>query len=149
MEVILIKEVENLGHPDDLVTVKPGYARNYLIPQGMAVVANDSNRKILAEKEKQLQRKQEQLLSKINEIQDKLGNMVLRIGAKVGTTEKIFGSVSPHHISQAIKDQAGYDIDRRSIEIAEGEVKTLGTYTANIKLHPEHSVSLSFEVVAE
>lgn len=149
MDVILIKEVENLGHPDDLVSVKPGYARNYLIPQGFAVVANESNRKSHAEREKQLQRKQEQLLSQINVIQDKLSNMTLRIGAKVGTTDKIFGSVSTHHLSQAIKDQAGYDISRRSIEIEEGEVKTLGTYTANIKLHPEHSVSLSFEVVAE
>lgn len=149
MEIILIKEVENLGQPDDLVTVKPGYARNYLIPQGMAVVANESNRKILAEKERQIERKQKQLLSKINEIQEKLESMVLRIGAKVGTTEKIFGSVSNHHVSQAIKEQAGYDIDRRSIEILDGEVKTLGTYAAEIKLHPEHIVKVSFEVVAE
>ncbi len=149
MEVILTKAVDNLGAPDDLVKVKPGYARNFLIPQGFAVVANESNRKILAEKEKQLARKQEQLLSQINEIKEKLSALTLKIGAKVGTTEKIFGSVSAHHIAQAIKDQAGYTIDRRSIEIVDGEVKTLGEYTAEIKLAPEHQMEVKFEVVAE
>lgn len=149
MEIILKKDVEKLGYADDLVTVKPGYALNYLIPQGKAVVASDSNRRILAEVMKQKEKKEARLVASINDIKARLEGTKLTIGAKVGTTDKIFGSVTAYHVAEAVKKAADIEVDRRKITIVEGEVKTLGTYTAEIGLGKEHKVTVSFEVVAE
>ncbi len=149
MEIILKKDVEKLGYADDLVNVKPGYALNYLIPQGKAVVASDSNRRILAEVMKQKEKKEARLVASINDIKARLESTKLTIGAKVGTTDKIFGSVTAYHVAEAVKKAADIEVDRRKINIVEGEVKTLGTYTAEIGLGKEHKVTVSFEVVAE
>ncbi len=149
MEIILKKDVEKLGYADDLVTVKPGYALNYLIPQGKAVVASDSNRRILAEVMKQKDKKEARLVASINDIKARLEGTKLTIGAKVGTTDKIFGSVTAYHVAEAVKKAADIEVDRRKITIVEGEVKTLGTYTAEIGLGKEHKVTVTFEVVAE
>ena len=149
MDVILLQEVENLGIVDNVVSVKPGYARNYLIPQKYAMVANKVNLKDLEERQKHRSWKEQKLLAQITETVEKLKNTILKIGAKVGTTEKIFGSVTTHHLAEEIKKQTGVDVDRRKITIIEGDVKTLGTYTAHIDLHADHKVDLSFEVVAE
>ncbi|MBS1618089.1 MAG: 50S ribosomal protein L9 [Bacteroidetes bacterium] len=149
MEIILKKDVEKLGYADDLVTVKPGYALNYLIPQGKAVVASDSNRRILAEVMKQKEKKEARLVASINDIKARLEGTKLTIGAKVGTTDKIFGSVTAYHVAEAVKKAADIEVDRRKITIVEGEVKTLGTYTAEIGLGKEHKVTVTFEVVAE
>ena len=149
MEVILKKDVEKLGYSDDLVAVKSGYALNYLIPQGMAVIASDTNRRILAEVIKQKEKKEAKLVASINDIKARLESSKLTIGAKVGTTDKIFGSVTAYHVAEAIKKVADIEVDRRKIHIVEGEVKTLGTYTAEVGLGKEHKVTVTFEVVAE
>ena len=106
MEVILKKDVEKLGYSDDLVAVKSGYALNYLIPQGMAVIASDTNRRILAEVIKQKEKKEAKLVASINDIKARLESSKLTIGAKVGTTDKIFGSVTAYHVAEAIKKVA-------------------------------------------
>ncbi|TVR76501.1 MAG: 50S ribosomal protein L9 [Chitinophagaceae bacterium] len=148
MEIILIKDVEKLGFANDLVNVKTGYARNYLLPNGFAIIANSSNKKQREETLKQLERKEEKMLSKIQEVIDKLKETVIQIGAKVGTTDKIFGSVTTHNLAEAIKKQTGISLDRRKIHIEE-EVKTIGSYTAEVNLHSDIKVDLKFEVVAE
>jgi large subunit ribosomal protein L9 len=149
MEVILKKDVEKLGYADDIVSVKPGYALNYLIPQGKAVIANDGNRRALSEVIKQKEKKEALLVARINEVKARLEGTKLTIGAKVGTTDKIFGSVTAYHVAEAIKKAADIEVDRRKVHIVEGEVKTLGTYTAEIGLGKDHKVIVTFEVVAE
>ncbi|NNC96426.1 MAG: 50S ribosomal protein L9 [Chitinophagales bacterium] len=149
MEVILIQDVETLGYKNDLVSVKSGYARNYLIPKGYAKVANSSNMKVLDEIRKQEGRKEEQLLNRIADIKKDLAKAEIKIGAKTGTTEKIFGSVTTHHIAEAIKEKTGIAINRRKIVIVEGEVKSIGNYKAKIDLHPDHDIEVDFEVVPE
>lgn len=149
MEVILKKSVEKLGYKDDIVTVKPGYARNYLIPQGLAVTANDTNRKILANSLKFKEKRELAMLSDYREIAAKLEKANLKVGAKVGTTDKIFGSVTTHHLAEAIKTQLGIEVDRRALSIQGDEIKTLGSYKLDVKLHEQVQVVLDFEVVAE
>lgn len=149
MEIILKKDVEKLGYADDVVKVKNGYALNYLIPQGYAVVANDTNRKVLKQTIKMKEIKEEKMLAQISEIKAKIGSLNLKIGAKTGTTGKIFGSVSAFHIADAIKKATDIDVDRRKITIVEGEVKTLGNYTAEVGIGKDHKVNVAFEVVAE
>ena len=149
MDIILLKDVDNLGLSDDIVVVKSGYARNYLIPQGLAVVANDSHRKQLAERMKQKSRREDQMISQIQDIKAKMQSAPIKIGAKVGTTEKIFGSVTTHHLAEAIKNQTGIDIDRRKINILDEDIKTLGNYKAEIVLHANHKFEISFEVTPE
>jgi large subunit ribosomal protein L9 len=148
MEVILIQDVDNLGGSNELVKVRNGYARNYLIPQGFAVEANPSNRKQLEERLKQAKKKEEKMLAEINSVVSKLQESPLKVGAKTGTSGKIFGSVTPLQISRAIKDQKGYTIDRRKISIND-EVKELGTYKATIDFGNGQSADVEFEVVAE
>jgi large subunit ribosomal protein L9 len=148
MEVILIQDVDNLGGSNELVKVRNGYARNYLIPQGFAVEANPSNRKQLEERLKQAKKKEEKMLAEINSVVSKLQESPLKVGAKTGTSGKIFGSVTPLQISRAIKDQKGYTIDRRKISIND-EVKELGTYKASIDFGNGQSAEVEFEVVAE
>jgi large subunit ribosomal protein L9 len=148
MDIILIQDVDNLGGKNELVKVKNGYARNYLIPQKFAVEANPSNKKQLEERLKVAKKKEAAMLAQINSVIAKLQEAPLKIGAKTGTSGKIFGSITSLQISRAIRDQKGYEIDRRKINIAE-EVKELGTYKAGIDFGNGQNADVEFEVVAE
>ncbi|MBI5857530.1 MAG: 50S ribosomal protein L9 [Sphingobacteriales bacterium] len=148
MEVILIQDVDNLGARNEVVKVKNGYARNYLLPRQLAVENNPSNKKQLEERMKQLKKKEEKMLAQINSVIEKIKEAPLKIGAKTGTSGKIFGSVTSLQISRAIREQKGYDIDRKKISIVD-EVKELGTYKANIDFGSGHTTEVEFEVVAE
>jgi len=148
MDVILIQDVDNLGAANEVVKVRNGYARNFLIPQKYAVEANPSNLKQLEEKRKQIEKKEQKMLSAINEVIAKLKEGALKIGAKSGTSGKIFGSVTSLQLSRAIREQKGYEIDRKKIHITD-EVKELGAYKATIDFGNGHSTDLDFEVVAE
>lgn len=148
MEIILIQDVDNLGGKNELVKVRNGYARNFLIPQGLAVEANPSNRKQLDERLKVAKKKEDLMLAQINSVISKLQESPLRIGAKTGTSGKIFGSVTSLQLSRAIRDQKGYEIDRKKINITE-DVKELGTYKAAIDFGNGQSADVEFEVIAE
>ena len=148
MDVILIKDVDNLGGRNELVKVKNGYARNFLIPQGLAVEANPSNRKQLEERQKVAAKKEAAMLAQINSVVAKLQEGPVKVGAKTGTSGKIFGSVTSLQISRAIRDQKGYEIDRKKISITD-DVKELGTYKANIDFGNGQTATVEFEVVAE
>lgn len=148
MEVILIQDVDNLGAAHEVVKVRNGYARNYLIPQKYAVEASPSNMKQLEERLKQVKKKEEKMLAALNEVIAKLKDGALRLGAKTGTSGKIFGTITALQLSRAIREQKGYEIDRRKISLPE-EVKELGTYTASIDFGNGHSTEVSFEVVAD
>ena len=148
MEVILIKDVDNLGAVNEVVKVKNGYARNFLLPRQLAIENSPSNKKQLEERLKQVKKKEEKMLAEINSVVAKLKEGPLKVGAKTGTSGKIFGSVTSLQLSRAIREQRGYDIDRRKIQIVD-EVKELGTYKANIEFGNGHSTEVDFEVVAE
>ncbi|OLY93634.1 large subunit ribosomal protein L9 [Cnuella takakiae] len=148
MDIILIQDVDNLGGKNELVKVKNGYARNFLIPQGFAVEANPSNRKQLAERQKVAAKKEAAMLAEINSVIAKLQESPLKVGAKTGTSGKIFGSITSLQISRAIRDQKGYEIDRRKITIGD-DVKELGTYKATIDFGNGKSTEVEFEVVGE
>lgn len=148
MEVVLLKDVDRLGHANDVVEVKPGYGRNYLIPQGLAMVANETNKKVAAQKNKLFEKRQEEMMKDLQAVVDKLKAAVVKVGAKVGSNDKIFGSVTASQLADAVKDQLKVEVDRKKITIEE-EVKTLGSYTAQVGLHKDVSVDVSFEVVAE
>jgi large subunit ribosomal protein L9 len=149
MELILIKDVEKLGIADDVVKVKPGFGLNYLIPQGFAVVKNAATTAQLNGRIRSREKHEAKLVDQINEISVRLQSATIKIGAKVGTTDKIFGSVSTYHVAEAIKNQLHVEVDRRKIKIVEGEIKQLGTYTAEVGLGANHKVIVTFEVVAE
>ena len=149
MELILIKDVEKLGYADDVVKVRPGFGLNYLIPQGLAVTKNDGTLAQLAGRTKAREKREAKLLEQFNEISARLTSAPVKIAAKVGTTGKIFGSVSAYHVAEAIKNQLQVEVDRRKINIIEGEVKNLGTYTAEVGLGQSHKVTVTFEVTAE
>lgn len=148
MQVILIQDVDNLGAANELVNVKNGYARNFLIPRKYAVEANESNKKHLEERMKVQKKKEDAMLAEINKVISVLKEGPLKIGAKTGTSGKIFGSVTSLQIARAIRDQKGYQIDRKKISISD-EVKELGTYKANIDFGNGNSTEVEFEVVAE
>ncbi len=148
MEIILIKDVDNLGARNEVVKVKNGYARNYLFPRQLAVENSPSNRKQLDERMKQVKKKEDKMLAEVNSVIEKLKEAPLRLGAKTGTSGKIFGSVTSLQISRAIREQRGYDIDRRKIQIID-EVKELGTYKASIEFGNGQSIEVEFEVVSE
>jgi len=148
MEVILLKDVENLGDANDVVKVKNGYGRNYLIPKGFALVASDGNRRMLQELKRQTAVKEQKMVAELEKMVDKFKNTVIRVGAKVGQNEKIFGSVTNVQLAEAIKTQIGVVVDRKKINIEE-EVKSLGAYTAYITLSAERKVDVQFEVVEE
>src|SRR6188474_3552352 len=148
MEVILIQDVDNLGGANEMVKVRNGYARNYLIPRKLAVEASKSNVKQMEEKLKQAKKKEDKMLAEINNVIAKLNEAPLKIGAKTGTSGKIFGSVTSLQISRAIRDQKGYDIDRRKISITD-EVKEIGTYKAHIDFGNGKTADVEFEVVGE
>jgi len=147
MEVILKNDVKHLGYKDDVVKVRPGYARNFLLPKGWAVAATDSTKKMLSETMKQRAYKEQKLKAEAEKISAALKNMVVKVGAKVGESGKIFGSVTAIQIADAIK-KLGYDVDRKNITIT-GDVKTVGTYTADVRFHKEVIEKVSFEVVQE
>ena len=148
MQVILIQDVNNLGGANELITVKNGYARNYLIPGKFAIEASPSNMKQLEERRKQLAKKEEKLLAEINSVITVLQSGPLKIGAKTGTSGKIFGSVTSVQIARAIKEQKGYEIDRRRITILD-DVKELGTFKAKIDFGKGQEIEVEFEVTAE
>ncbi|MBP6624128.1 MAG: 50S ribosomal protein L9 [Chitinophagaceae bacterium] len=148
MQVILVKDMDNLGAAHEVVNVKPGYARNFLIPQKFAIEASSSNLKIAAEKEKVKQKKEAGLLSEIAKVSEVLKASAVSIGAKTGTSGKIFGSVTPIQIARAIREQKGYEIDRKRITIIE-EVKEIGTYKANIDFGNANIIEIDFNVVSE
>ncbi len=147
MEVILKQDVKNLGEKDDIVNVKPGYGRNFLIPKGFAQLATESARKVLAENLKQAQFKQEKIRKDADAIAAKLEGVKLTIGAKAGETGKIFGAINTIQIADALKKE-GFEVDRRRITF-DAEPKFVGEYTANLNLHKEVKVKVPFEVVAE
>ncbi len=147
MEVILKQDIKKLGEKDDIVTVKPGYGRNYLIPQGYAVLATESAKKVLAENIRQAQFKQEKIKKDASELAAKLEGIKLSIGAKAGESGKIFGSVNSIQVAEALRKQ-GFEVDRRRITF-EQDPKMLGEYVANLNLHKEVKVQVPFEVVAE
>jgi large subunit ribosomal protein L9 len=148
MQVILIQDVNNLGGANELVNVKNGYVRNYLIPGKFAIEANPSNLKQLEERRKQMSKKEEKLLAELNNVISVLQSSPLKIGAKTGTSGTIFGSVTSVQIARAIKEQKGYEIDRRRIHIID-EVKELGSYKAKIDFGKGQEVQVDFEVAAE
>lgn len=148
MEVILLQDVDKLGKESEMVKVRPGYARNYLIPRKLAVVADESQKKMLSERIKQEDRREEKMLKEIAKVVDLLKNTKYTIGAKTGTSGKIFGSVTTIQLAQAIKKQSGVTIDRKKITLPE-EVSMLGEYKANIALHKDANVEVAFEVVAD
>ena len=146
MEIILLTDIANLGHKDDIVDVKQGYGRNYLIPQSYAILATPSARKVVAENLRQRAHKEAKLKAEAEEIAAQLAEVKLTIGAKTSSTGKIFGSVNSIMISESLKEK-GFDIDRKKIVLK--DVKEIGTYTALIKLHREVKVDVEFEVVSE
>jgi len=147
MELILKQDIKNLGEKDDVVNVKPGYGRNFLIPQGFATMATISAKKVLAENLKQAAFKQDKIKKDADAIATRLEGVKLSIGAKAGESGKIFGSVNTIQIADALKKE-GFEVDRRRITF-ETEPKFVGEYIANLNLHKEVKVQVPFEVVAE
>lgn len=149
MEIILTQDVKNLGYKNDIVNVKPGYARNFLIPQGMAILATESARKVLAENMRQQAYKQEKIKKEAQELATVLEGLSLRIPAKAASTGKIYGSVNNVQIANAIKEAKGIEIDRKHILIDDDTIKEVGNYKAKVRLHKDVTVEISFEVFAE
>jgi len=147
MELILKQDIKNLGEKDDVVNVKPGFGRNFLIPKGYATLATESAKKVLAENLKQAAFKQDKIKKDADAIAGKLEGVKLSIGAKAGESGKIFGSVNTIQIADALKKE-GFDVDRRRITF-DTEPKFVGEYIANLNLHKEVKVKVPFEVVAE
>ena len=147
MEIILLEEVQNLGYKDDVVSVKNGYGRNFLIPQGKAILATPSAKKVLAENLKQRAHKLAKIKADAEELAAKINGISLTIGAKTSATGTIFGSVNNIQLAEALAKK-GFEIDRKTIVINDN-VKELGTYKAIVKLHKEVSAEINFEVVAE
>ena len=148
MEIILKKDLKGLGYKNDIVKVKNGYGRNFLIPQGVAVLATGSNKKIQAEEIKQSSFKEEKLRTAATASAEKLSGVSVKVGAKAGDSGKIFGSVTNIQLAEALK-KAGYDVERKNIEMNEDAIKALGNYTAKVRLFKEISATVNFEVVAE
>lgn len=147
MEVILKQDIPGLGYKYDTVSVKAGYGRNYLIPQGIAILSNASNKKMIDENIRQMSHKAEKLKNDALEIAEKLQALSISIGAKAGESGKIFGAVTTLQFAEVLKN-SGFDIDRRRIKFI-GDVKTVGDYKANIELHRDVIAELEFKVVAE
>ena len=146
MELILKNDVPNLGFKDDLVSVKNGFGRNYLIPQGLAILATPSSKKVLAENIKQREFKEKKIVDEANKLVKKLTKLELKIGAKSGTGGKLFGSISSSDLNSELSN-LGYDFDKKIIKIMGGSVKRLGTYVATLRLHRNVVHELSFEVI--
>ena len=148
MDVILLKNMERLGKVNEIVTVKDGYGRNFLIPQKMAIIANKTNRATLDERVRRQIAAEERIIEQYKATAAKLDGQTLRIGAKAGTSGKIFGSVTNVQLAQAIAELIGVDVERRKITLLE-EVKNLGDYVAKVQLHDEVEFNVNFEVFAD
>ncbi|TWO31845.1 50S ribosomal protein L9 [Seonamhaeicola sediminis] len=148
MELILKQDVENLGFKDDVVTVKNGYGRNFLIPTGKAILATVSAKKVLAENLKQRAYKEKKIVDDANAVAEVLKGLEIKIASKVGTGDKLFGSVNNIDVAAALEKE-GQEIDKKFINVIGGNVKRLGKYNAIIRLHREVSVELPFEVIAQ
>ncbi len=148
MNVILKQDMPNLGHKDDIITVKNGYARNYLIPKGLAINATAQNKKVHEEILRQRAHKEEQLKDAALELAEKLKKVSLSIGAKTSTKGKIFGSVNTIQISEALVEK-GFEVERKNISIKDDLIKEIGSYSATVKLHREVLVDIPFEIVSE
>jgi large subunit ribosomal protein L9 len=147
MQVILKEDVTNLGYKDDIVTVKDGYGRNYLIPTGKAVIASESARKVLAENQKQRAHKLAKIKADAEALAAKINGLTLTIGAKTSSTGTIFGSVNSIQVAEELA-KLGYEIDRKTIVIKDA-IKEVGTYKAVVKLHRDVTAEVTLEVVAE
>ena len=145
MEIILLKDVENLGFTDDIVSVKNGYGRNYLIPQGYAVLATPSAKKVLAEKLKQRAFKEKHVVEEAQKLAEKLKALQIKIPAKVGAGDKLFGSINNQNLAEILAKE-GFDIDKKFIQVIGGNVKRIGKYNAKVRLHRDVIVDLDFEV---
>lgn len=148
MEIILKRDVQNLGFKDDIVVVKNGYGRNFLIPQGAAILATPSAKKVLAENLKQRAFKEKKIVDDARELGKKLQQLEIKILTKVGAAGKLFGSINRDDIAQELEN-AGFSIDKKYITLAGGSVKRTGKYEASVRLHREVIVAVSFEVAAE
>lgn len=148
MEIILKQDIQSIGHKNDIVTVKNGYGRNYLIPKGLAILATVPAKKMHAENLKQRAHKDEKIKNEALELAKKMEKVSLSIGAKTSSTGKIFGSVNTIQIAEALKEK-GYEIERKNISIPEDQIKEVGTFKATIKLHKEVKVEIEFKIVAE
>jgi large subunit ribosomal protein L9 len=146
MKIILKENLKNLGQQGDIVTVKDGYANNFLFPKGYAIMATPSNIKVLEENNRQGALKREKLKTDAQATAEQLKDLTITIGTKAGANDKIFGSVTPLQVAQALKTK-GYEIDRRKIEV--GDIKVLGTYQATLNLHRDVVVNIQLEVVSE
>lgn len=148
MEIILLQDVANLGSKDDIVNVKDGYGRNFLIPQKMAILATPSSKKVLAENQKQRAHKEAKLKEEALQLAEGLKTVSIVLGAKTSSTGKIFGSVNNIQVAEALKEK-GFEIDRKQIAIKEDAIKEVGKHTAKIKLYRDVIVEIEFEVIAE
>ena len=148
MEIILKQDVENLGFIDDIVTVKNGYGRNYLIPQGFAVLATVSAKKVLAETLKQRAYKEEKLINDATKIANAIKELEIKITAKTGDGSKLFGSVNNGNVSEALA-AAGHEVDKKYIKVEGGNIKRLGKYNATIRLHRAVVIELPVDIIAE
>jgi len=148
MEIILKKDVENVGFADDVVTVKDGYGRNFLIPQGYGVLATESAKKVLAENLRQRAHKEAQAITDAKATAEKLAGIELKMTAKVGTGNKLFGAVTNQNVADELS-KAGVALDKKFVQIVGGSIKALGHYTAAVRLHREVVVNFEFDVVAE
>jgi large subunit ribosomal protein L9 len=148
MDVILKQDVERLGAKNDIVTVKTGYARNYLIPQGFAIAATDSARKVVTETIRQQSHKALKALEDAKAVAEKMAGVSVKIGAKAGESGKIFGSVNNIQVAEALAS-AGHVVERKNIDLGSDAIRDLGSYTAKVKLHKEVVAEIAFEVVAE
>ncbi len=148
MEVILKQDIKGLGYKDDKVTVANGYGRNFLLPKGMATLATESAKKMHAEILKQRAFKEDKLRKEAAANAEKLSGVTVKVGAKAGESGKIFGSVTNIQIAEALQ-KAGYNVERKNIEISSDSIKQLGTYTAKVRLYKEVAANVTFEVVAE
>ena len=148
MELILKQDVENLGFKDDIVTVKNGYGRNFLIPQGQAIMATASAKKVLAETLKQRAFKENKIVDEANKIADAIKELEIKIASKAGSGDKLFGSITNMDVAEALLKE-GHSVDKKYIIIGGGSIKRLGKYEATIRLHRDVIVNLNFEVIAE
>jgi len=149
MEVILTKDVDKLGYKNDLVKVKPGFGRNYLVPKGLAIIATGSSKKVLAETLKQRAFKEERIKKDAQVLAEELKKTTVKVAAKAGESGKIFGSVNSIQLADSIKTATGKEIERKNIHLDAEHIKTLGTYKAKVKVHRDITVEIDFEVVAE
>jgi len=148
MEIILKEDIENLGYKNDVVNVKNGYGRNFLIPNGLAVIATSSSKKMMEETLKQRAHKEAKLVEEAESMAEKLGKLSVQVQTKAGEKGKIFGSVNNIQVAKALKD-AGFEIDRKNIIIDQEHIKELGKYEAKLKLYKHIEASFTFEIVAE